>query len=80
MGAGMNEAKAYDKVANFYDALTSSVEWFVSKNRKEILRLTKGHVRGWSWNREQFQGLPCLQTDSGRGCEQGNAAASEFQT
>ena len=38
----MNEAKAYDKVANFYDALTSSVEWFVSKNRKKILRLTKG--------------------------------------
>ena len=38
----MSEARAYDKVANFYDALTSSVEWFVSKNRKKILRLTKG--------------------------------------
>lgn len=38
----MNETKAYDRVANLYDGLTSSVEWFVSKHRKEILQLTKG--------------------------------------
>ena len=38
----MNEAKAYDKAAKFYDAIVSFVEWVVSKYRKEILQLTKG--------------------------------------
>jgi len=34
----------YDRVARFYDALTAVVEWFVSKNRRELLRHAKGSI------------------------------------
>jgi ubiquinone/menaquinone biosynthesis C-methylase UbiE len=34
----------YDRVARFYDALNSLVEWFVSKHRREILRQAKGDI------------------------------------
>ena len=40
----MDEARAYDRVAKFYDTLTFFVEWFVSKHRKEILKLVEGQI------------------------------------
>lgn len=40
----MTEAIAYERVGKIYDALTFSVEWFVSKHRKEILLFSKGLI------------------------------------
>ena len=40
----MTEAIAYDRVGKIYDALTFSVEWFVSKHRKDILLISKSLI------------------------------------
>jgi ubiquinone/menaquinone biosynthesis C-methylase UbiE len=40
----MTETIAYDRVGKIYDVLTFSVEWFVSKHRKEILLFSKGLI------------------------------------
>lgn len=37
-------AARYNRVARFYDALNALVEWFVSKQRKEILHQAKGTI------------------------------------
>ncbi len=37
-------AISYDSIARFYDGLTSVIEWFISKQRKEILRHSNGVV------------------------------------
>ncbi|HKZ93047.1 MAG TPA: class I SAM-dependent methyltransferase [Candidatus Bathyarchaeia archaeon] len=34
----------YDRVARFYDALTAVVEWFVSRNRRLLLRQARGSI------------------------------------
>ena len=40
----MDEVKAYDRVAKFYDTPTFFVERFISKHRKEILKLVEGQI------------------------------------
>ena len=40
----MEQAKSYNRIAEFYDALASIAEWFISKNRKKILQLARGHI------------------------------------
>ncbi len=34
----------YDRVAKFYDGMFFVVEWFISKHRKEILKLIEGQI------------------------------------